>query len=68
MIICVGTSKILPFPADFCIDREHTRTGLSCPGYRPWSGGHAHARTLDSTKVTKYFDYFATPGALFDHT
>ena len=35
---------------------------------RPWSGGHAHARTLNSTKVTKYFDYFATPCALFDHT
>ena len=33
----------LPFPADFSVDREHARTGLSCPGDRPW-GGVTHAR------------------------
>ncbi len=46
--------KKLPFPADFSIDREHARTGLSCPGDRPWGGVHARTRRFN-VQIYAYF-------------
>ena len=49
-----GHRPILPFPADFSIDREHDRTGLSCPGDRPW-GGVTHARVYIIAQIYALF-------------
>ena len=53
--IYVPGSQILPFPAEFPINGEHTRTGLSYPGKRPKSGVRVRTRIRVSLQIYAIF-------------